>query len=347
MRGRAWQLPSPASTGQGREMTRRAAMALVAGAAAWPCAVRAREAFPLRRVDVLMLYAESDPEGQVRATAFREQLEKLGWVLGGNVQVAYRWGTGDNDWIQNAITASLASPPDVIVANGSPAARGAQRATRSVPVVFIGSADPVAEGFVQSLAHPGGNMTGFTTFEASLGAKSLGLLKETAPQTARVAVLVNPESPTGRSTFSAVAAAAGKLDMNVDSVAVRNRADIEAAIDRISAEPGGALIIPADPVTNAYRELIARHAVSHGLPTIYALRAAVVDGGLLSYGIHIPELFAKAAAYVDRILRGEKPADLPVQQPTKFELVINLKTAQALGLTVPPAILARADEVIE
>jgi putative ABC transport system substrate-binding protein len=329
-------------------MRRRDFMLTLAGATlVSPLAAWARTGERAQRVDVLMLYGENDPEGQARATAFSRQLERLGWALGGDLQVAYRWGTGDSDWIQSVIAASLASAPDVIVANGSPAARATQRATRSVPVVFIGSGDPVADGFVQSLAHPGGNMTGFTTFEASLGAKLLGLLKEAAPRTARVAVLVNPESPTGRGTFGAVAAAAQKLDLNVDSVAVRNPADIEAAIDRFSAQPGGGLIIPADPVTNAYRELIARRAVAHGLPAVYALRAAVVDGGLLSYGVDIPELFRKAAAYVDRILRGEKPGDLPVQQPTKFELVINLKTAQALGLSVPPSLLAQADEVSE
>jgi putative tryptophan/tyrosine transport system substrate-binding protein len=294
-----------------------------------------------------MLYGENDPEGQARATAFSGQLERLGWAAGGDLQVTYRWGAGDSEWIRALIDASLASAPEVIVANGSPAARAAQHATQSVPVVFIGSGDPVADGFVQSLAHPGGNMTGFTTFAASLGAKLLGLLKETAPQTARVAVLVNPESPTGQGTFGAAAAAAQKLDMNVDAVAVRNRADIDAAIERLSAEPGGGLIIPADPVTNAYRELIARRAVSHGLPAVYALRAAVVDGGLLSYGVDLPDLFRKAAAYADRILRGEKPADLPVQQPTKFELVINLKTAKALGIEISPNLLAQADEVIE
>jgi putative ABC transport system substrate-binding protein len=301
-----------------------------------------------RRVDVLMLYAENDPEGQKRAIVFRQELERLGWTVGGDLQVDYRWGTGDSEWIRRVVDASLRTPPDLIVANGSPATRVAQQATRSVPIVFIGGGgDPVADGFVQSLAHPGGNMTGFTVLEPSLGAKLLGLLKEIAPQATRIAVLLNPESPSSQRFFSSAAAGGPTLGITVISVAVRDRTDIESAINRLASESGGGLIIPSDPVTNAYRELIDKLALSHRLPAIYALRAAVVEGGLLSYGVDLPDLFRKAATYADRILRGEKPADLPVQRPAKFELVINLKTAAALGIEVPGSLLARADEVIE
>jgi putative ABC transport system substrate-binding protein len=222
-----------------------------------------------------------------------------------------------------------------------------QQATHTIPIVFIGSADPVADGFVQSLAHPGGNMTGFTVLETSVGAKLLELLKEVAPHVAHVAVMINPDSPSSRRLSDSAAAAAQQFAAKVTALPVREAAQIEAAIARHAAEPGAGLIIPPDPSINTHRKLIVELAARHRLPTVYALRVATAEGGLMSYGVDLPDLFRKAAAYTDRILRGEKPGDLPVQQPTKFELVLNLKTAKSLGLTVPLTLQASADEVIE
>jgi putative ABC transport system substrate-binding protein len=216
-----------------------------------------------------------------------------------------------------------------------------------VPIIFIGGADPVGDGFVERLSHPGGNLTGFTVLEESIGAKLLELLKEIAPQARSVAVMINPDSPSHRRLFDAAAAAARRLDVDVTRTPVREPADIEAAMIKLERTPGHGLIVPPDPTTNSHRKTIVALAARYRVPTVYALRAAVVDGGLISYGVDIPHLFRQAATYVDRVLRGETPANLPVQQPTKFELVINLKTAKALGLAVPLALQASADEVIE
>jgi putative ABC transport system substrate-binding protein len=327
---------------------RRELLAALGGAAAaWPLAARAQQPERMRRVGVLMLYPENDPEGQVRAVAFQQGLENLGWTVGRNIQIDYVWGEGDNDWARAAAAELLRLAPDVILANGSSAVRPMQQATRTVPVIFIGGADPVGDGFVKSLAHPGGNLTGFTVLEGSIGAKLLGLLKEIAPTAARIAVMINPDSPSHLRLFDSAAAAAKRFEVDVIKAPVREPADIEAAMTQLERNPGQGLIVPPDPSTNTYRKLIVELAARYRVPTIYALRAAIVEGGLISYGVDIPNLFRQAAAYVDRILRGEKPADLPVQQPIKFELVINLKTAKALGLTVPLALQAIADEVIE
>jgi putative ABC transport system substrate-binding protein len=328
------------------QLRRRQLITLLGGAAAWPLAARAQQPERMRRVGVLMLYTESDREGQVRAAAFRKALENLGWTLGRNLQIDYHWGVGDSDWIRSAAAELLRLAPDVIVANG-PTMRPAQQATRAVPIIFIGGADPVADGFVQSLAHPGGNLTGFTVLETSIGAKLLELLKEIAPRVVRVAVLINPESPSSLRLFDSAATAAQKFGVQVVAVPVRESAEIEAAMMEIGREPGHGMIVPPDPSTNTHRKLIVELAAHYRLPTVYALRAATTEGGLISYGVDIPDLFRQAAGYVDRVLRGEKPSDLPVQQPIKFELVINLKTAKALGLTVPLTLQASADEVIE
>jgi putative ABC transport system substrate-binding protein len=324
---------------------RRELIAALGTVAAWPLAVRAQQGEQARRVGVFMSYRESDPAGQLRATAFRQELEKRGWMIGRNLRIDYQWGIGDADWIRSEVEQLLRSTPDVILANGDPAARETQLATRTNPVIFIAGSDPVASGYVQSLARPGGNLTGFTVLEPTLGPKLLELLKEIAPRVRWVAVMFNPDNP-GNWQLSDAAATA-KLGVEVVATPVREPADIDAAMTKLGREPNAGLIVLPDPATNSHRKLIVELAARYQLPAIHALRAATVDGALMSYGVDLPDLFRQAAGYVDRILRGEKPADLPVQQPTKFELVINLKTAKALGLTVPLALLARADEVIE
>jgi putative ABC transport system substrate-binding protein len=333
------------------QVNRRNFIALLGGAATLPLAARAQQPERMRRIGVLMLYPENDPAGQLRATAFRQGLEKLGWAVGRNVQIDFQWGLGDADWIRSAAAQLLQLAPDVILANGDAAARMVQQSTRTVPVIFIAGSDAVANGLVQNLAHPGGNLTGFTVLEPSLGAKLLELLKEIAPSVARVAVLFNQDNPGNRGVSASAAAAAARFAVEVVAVPLREsneiEAEIEAAMAQWGREPDYGLIVLPDPSTNSHRKLIIELAARHRLPAIHALRAATADGGLMSYGVDLPELFRQAAAYADRILKGDKPADLPVQLPTKFELVINLKTAKALGLTVPLIMQMTADEAIE
>jgi putative ABC transport system substrate-binding protein len=328
-------------------MRRREFITLFGGAAAWPLAARAQQAERMRRVGVLMLYPDSDPEGQLRATAFRQGLEKLGWTLGRNVQIDFQWGLGDAEWIRSAAAKLMRLVPDLILANGDAATRVMQQSTRAVPIIFIAGSDPVAEGLVQSLAHPGGNLTGFLVLEPSLGAKLLELLKEIAPGVARIAILFNRDNPGNRRLATWAMAAAPKFPVEVMAAPLRESAEIEAAMKEWGHDPTYGLIVLPDPSTNSHRKLIVELAAKHRLPAIHALRAATDDGGLMSYGVDLPDLFRQAATYVDRILKGDKPADLPVQAPTRYQLVINLKTARTLGLTVPPTLLARADEVIE
>jgi putative ABC transport system substrate-binding protein len=320
-----------------------------AGAAAlsWPLAARAQQSGGGRRIGILMLYPEKDPQGELRAAVFRREIEKAGWKLGGNLQVDFHWGTGDADWVRSAITQILSEAPDVMLANGDAAVKAAQQATRTVPVIFIASGDPVGDGLVVSLAHPGGNLTGFAVMEPTLGTKLLGMLKQVAPQVAHVGILVNPDSITHQRIFALLAAAAASFAVEVVKAPAREPAEIQAAITQWGRESDYGLIVPSDPSTNAQRSLIIEMAARYRMPAIYALRAATVDGGLMSYGVDIPELFRQAAIYSDRLLKGEKPAELPVQLPTKFEFVINQKTAKALGLTLPPSLLATANEVIE
>jgi putative tryptophan/tyrosine transport system substrate-binding protein len=325
-------------------MKRREFITLLGGAAAWPLAVRAQQGVP--RVGVIMSYPENDPAGQARATAFRQRLENHGWAIGRNVHIDYRWGLGDADWMRSTVAQLLEAVPDVIVANGDPAARAAQKASSTVPVIFIAGSDPVANGYVQSFAHPGGNLTGFTVLEPSLGTKLLELLKDIAPNVTRVAVMFNLDN-SGNKQLSEAAVAATNLGIEVIAAPIRDSTEIEAAMTKLGGEPNRGLIVLPDPKINSHRKLIVELAARHRVPAIHALRTATVDGGLMSYGVDLPDLFRQAASYVDHILRGEKPANLPVQQPTKFELVINLKTAKALGLTAPPSLLARADEVID
>jgi putative tryptophan/tyrosine transport system substrate-binding protein len=333
-------------------LRRREFITLAGGAtAAWPLAARAQQSERMRRIGVLMQYPENDPAGQLRATAFRQGLEKLGWADGRNVQIDFQWGLGDADWIRSATKQLLRLAPDVILANGDAAAGTVQQSTRATPVIFIVGSDAVANGLVQNLAHPGGNLTGFTVFEPSLGAKLLDLLKEIAPSVARVAIMFNQDNPGNRGLSASAAAAAPRFPVEVVAVPLRESKEIEAEIEAAMAQWGresdyGLIVLP-DPSTNSHRKLIIELAARHRLPAIHALRAATADGGLMSYGVDLPDLFRQAATYADRILKGATPADLPVQLPTSFELAINLSTAKALGLTVPPALLARADELIE
>jgi putative tryptophan/tyrosine transport system substrate-binding protein len=327
-------------------MRRREFIALLGGAAAsWPLGGRAQQAERMRRIGVLILYPETDPEGQLRATAFRQGLERLGWVVGRNIQIDFQWGFGDANWIRSAGERLMRQAADVILANGTPAAKTMQQVSRTVPIIFIAGSDPVVDGLVPSLAHPGGNLTGCYVFEPSLGAKLLELLKGIAPQVSRVAILSNPDANPA-SWFAATAAAAPGFAVEVLSAPLRGSKEIEAAMDRWSLEANFGLIVVPDPATNAHRKLINELAARHRMPVIHALRAAAVDGGLISYGVDLPNLFRQSAVYADRILRGAAPADLPIFLPTKFELVINLTTAQRMGIDVPLALMVRADELL-
>jgi putative tryptophan/tyrosine transport system substrate-binding protein len=329
-------------------MRRRDLIKALAGATvSWPLAVRAQQSGRGRRIGVLMLYPEKDPQGELRATVFRREIEKAGWRLGENLQVNFHWGTGDAAWVRSAVTQMLGEAPDVMLANGDAAVRAAQQATRTVPVVFIASGDPVGDGLVMSLAHPGGNLTGFAVMEPTLGAKLLGLLKQVAPQVAHVGILMNPDNVTHQRIFALLAGVAANFAVEVAKGPAREPAEIQAAMTQWGRESDYGLIVPSDPSTNAQRSLIIEMAARYRMPAIYALRSATADGGLMSYGVDIPELFRQAAIYSDRILKGEKPTDLPVQLPTKFEFVINLKTAKTLGLSVPQSLLVGADEVLE
>lgn len=294
-----------------------------------------------------MMYPEKDPQGELRATAFQREIEKAGWKVGENLQINFHWGTGNADWVRAAVAQILGQAPDVVLANGDAAIKALQQSTRTVPVIFIASGDPVGDGLVASLARPGGNITGFAVMEPTLGAKLLGMLKQVAPRIIRVGALVNPDSLTHQRILALLAAAAPKFGVEVVKAPAREPAQIQTAITRWGQESGYGLIVPSDPSTNAQRKLIIELAARYHMPAIYALRAATVDGGLMSYGVDIPELFRQSAIYADRILKGDKPADLPVQLPTKFELVINRKTADTLGITIPDGLLATADEVLD
>lgn len=318
---------------------------LVSGGAMYPLATGAQQT--RRRVGVVILYPENDPQGQLRATAFRGQLGESGWTVGGNLQIDFQWGTGDAAWVRAATERALRLSPDVLLANGDAAAHSALQLTKTVPVIFIGSGDPVADGLVQSISRPGSNITGFAVMEPTLGAKLLGMLKQIAPRVTRVAVLTNPDNATHKHVLTLLGNAAASFAVKIESSPARNHTEIEAAISRFANAPDYGVIVPSDPTTNTQRKLFVELTARYNLPTIFALRAAVVDGGLMSYGVDIIELFRQSAIYTDRILKGEKPADLPVQLPSKFELVINMKTARALGLNIPASLLATADEVIE
>ncbi|SDR58119.1 putative ABC transport system substrate-binding protein [Rhizobiales bacterium GAS113] len=330
-------------------MRRREFIMLVGSAAvAWPLAARAQQPERMRRIGVLIVVSENDPESRTRVTAFQQGLEKLGWTVGRNVQIDYRFDISDDERARAATADLLRLAPDLMVANSGAALRAVQEATRTVPIVFVAVSEPVAQGFVASLARPGGNTSGFANLEPSVGAKWLELLREIAPRVTRVAFMFNPEaSPVAPLFIPSADAAAPKFGMEMVMAPVHEPAEIEAVMTRLGGEPGAGLIIPPDTFMAFHYKLIIELAARSRMPAIYAFRFYAAAGGLVSYGPDIDDQFRRAAGYVDRILRGEKAGDLPVQQPTKFEFVINLRTAKALGLTITPSILARADEVIE
>jgi putative tryptophan/tyrosine transport system substrate-binding protein len=329
--------------------TRRQFITLLGGAAAaWPLAARAQQPDRMWRIGVLMAAAASDPEFQARIGAFQQGLALLGWTDGRNVRIDTRWATTNADDIRRHAAELAALAPDVILAGtGTTTVAPLLQVTRTVPIVFVVVIDPVGAGFVARLARPGGNATGFLMFEYGLSGKWLDLLKEIAPGVARVAVLRDPTIASGIGQFGAIQSAAPSLRMEASPVDVRDVSEIERDIAVFARSANGGVIVTASPEASRHRDLIVTLAARHRLPTIYASRYFVIEGGLISYGPDILDQYRRAASYVDRILKGEKAAELPVQAPTKYELVINLKTAKALGLEVPPSLLARADEVIE
>jgi putative ABC transport system substrate-binding protein len=293
-----------------------------------------------------MPQAQNDPEAQGRVAAFREGLEKFGWTDGRNIRIETRWGVADANSIKQIATELVALHPDVILTNNTPTVRAFQQATRPMPIVFVSIADPIRTGFVLSLARPGGNITGFTNFEASMGGKWLELLKEIAPRTTRVALIFNPDTHSGQ-FFQSIEAASSSLGIEAVQTPVHDAAEIERALASFNGEANVGLVSMPDSFTTVHSGLIISLARKYRLPAVSWIRSFAASGGLMSYGVDLPDLYRRAASYVDRILKGAKPADLPVQQPNKFDFVINLKTAKALGLTVPPLLIASADEVIE
>jgi putative ABC transport system substrate-binding protein len=328
-------------------MKRREFITLLGGAAAWPLTARAQQRERVRRIGVLMSQSADDPDALAWISAFAQGLQERGWSVGGNVRIDYRWGAGDLDRFRKYAAELVALAPDVIFASGTSQVGPLLQATRTVPIIFTRVADPVGAGFVDSLARPGGNATGFVQYEYGLGGKWLELLKEIAPRVTRAAVLRDAAITAGVGLWGAIQTAAPSFGIEVSPVNVRDASEIERTITVFAREPNGGLILTGSALSAAHGDLIVALATRHKLPAVYFSRQFVDDGGLISYGTDIVDQFRRAAGYVDRILKGEKPADLPVQAPTKYELVINLKTANALGLTVPPMLLARADEVIE
>jgi ABC-type uncharacterized transport system substrate-binding protein len=329
--------------------SRRTFISLLGGAAAaWPLAARAQPGERMRRVGVLSGADETDPDYQARDAALRQQLQQLGWTEGRDIRFDHRLGTAGNvDLARRYARELVALAPDVIVTAGSPSVGALQQATRTVPIVFVGIVDPVSAGFVASLARPGGNTTGFTSFEYGMSAKWLELLKEIAPNVVRAAVLRDPTNPASLGLLAAMQGVAPSLRVELNPIDAREVSEIERAIEEFARKPNSGLIVTLTGSTIRHRGLISTLAVRHRLPAVYPYRYFTTVGGLISYGPDSVDQYRLAAGYVDRILKGEKPADLPVQAPTRYETVVNLKTAKALGLEVPPTLLARADEVIE
>ena len=330
-----------------RDMRRRQFITLLGGgAAAWPLVARAQQQERLRRIGLLINLAADDPESQTRRAAFQQGLQQLGWTDGQNMRIIARWGAGDDDQIRKSAAELVAFTPDVILATSSPALAASQQATRTVPIVFTSVVDPVGGGFVDSLARPGGNTTGFALFEYGLSEKWPGLLKQIAPGMTRAAIL-RDAARTAAGQSAAIEAAAPSLGMELSPAIVRDAHEIERAVTTFAGGPNDGLIVTGSPLTAVHRDRIVALAAAHRLPAVYPFRYFATVGGLISFGPDSIEPYRRAAGYVDRILKGENPANLPVQAPAKYNLVINLKTAKSLGLTVPPLLLARADEVIE
>jgi putative ABC transport system substrate-binding protein len=328
-------------------MRRREFITLLGGAAAWPLVATAQQPDRMRRIGVLMSVAADDPEGQARMAAFLQGLQQLGWTDGRNVRIDTRWAAGNADDVRKYATELVALAPDVILGAGSFSLGPLLQTTHSVPIVFVHVPDPVGAGFVDSLARPGGNATGFTQYEYSTSGKLLELLKEIASDVTRAAVIRDPAITAGIGQWSAIQAVATSLGVEVSPVNVRDEGEIERTIMAFARGANGGLIVTGSALANVHRKLIITLAVRHKLPAVYFDRFFVTDGGLISYGPDLVDMYRRGAGYVDRILKGEKPTDLPVEASTKYELVINLKTAKTLGLAVPQSVLTRADQVIE
>ena len=331
-------------------MRRREFITLLGGTVAWPFAARAQQSDRVRRLGLLMLVAETDSLAQAERTAFTTELQRLGWIEGQNIRIDQRWANGDVSRVQALATELLELRPDLVVAQGSAALAALRHATRTLPIVFADVTDPVGQGFVESLARPGGNTTGFAMFEVSMGEKWLDLLKKLTPSIERVAVLSNPVSSTApfvKLYFQSISAAAPRFGIKPFSMEIDDKTDLERRLSDLAREPNSGLIVLLDAFTYVNHDFIIDQAARHRIPAVYTISFFAEAGGLASYGVDLANQFGQAATYVDRIFKGTKPADLPVQQPTKFRLVINLKTAKGLGITVPQPLLLTADEVIE
>ena len=330
-------------------MRRREFITLLGGAAAaWPLPVRAQQPERMRRIGVLMQYSESDPEGQIRVKALEQTLQKLGWIQGRNLQVDYRWADGDGDRFRAHAAELVRLGEDAIVAVSSPAVKALQRETHTIPIIFTQVSDPVAQGIVKNMARPGGIVTGFSNYDPAISGKWLELLKQAAPSVRRAAIVFNPKTAPYTTLYvRAIEAVAPSMAVKVTTAPVHDDAEIEVAFTRHAREQGGGLIVMTDTFTSVHRKQIIELAARLALPAMYPYRYYVVDGGLMSYGIDQIQQYQGAAIYLDRILNGVKPGDLPVQAPTKYQLMINLKTAKALGLTISKSFLLRADELIE
>jgi len=328
-------------------MKRREFITLLGGAAAWPLAARAQQGERVRRIGLLMAAAD-DREGQARVTALKQGLQELGWTDGRNIQIETRFAGADTGRIRAHAAELVALAPDVLVGHATPGTRALRQAISSIPIVMVAVNDPVEQGFVSSLAHPGGNITGFALINFQMVGKWLEMLKEAAPGISRAALMFNPDTASSYYVYlRSFQAEPRSIAVEVAEAPVRNTAEIEEAIAKLGREPGRGLIVPPDAFTVLHHQLFIRLAQQHRLPAVYAYQTYVSEGALMSYGPDVYDLFRRSASYLDRILKGAKPADLPVQQPTKFELAINLKTAKALGLQIPDKLLALADEVIE
>jgi putative tryptophan/tyrosine transport system substrate-binding protein len=328
-------------------MRRREFITLLGGAVAWPVAARAGRREKMRRIGILMNLAADDAEGQARLAAFLQGLQEAGWAVGRNTHIDIRWGAGDAERYRTYSAELVALAPDIILAAAGSTIPALLQATRAVPIVFAQTPDPIGAGFVESLAHPGGNVTGFTTFEYGMSGKYLELLKEIAPRVTRAAVLRDATDPAGIGQWAAIQSMAPSLGVEVILIALRDAGEIDRAITAFASGSNGGLIVTGSAPAAVHRDLIIASAARHRLPAVYPYPFFASSGGLISYGPDTVDQYRHAASYVDRILKGAKPGDLPVQSPTKFELVINLKTAKSLGLEIPPMLLARADEVIE
>jgi putative tryptophan/tyrosine transport system substrate-binding protein len=327
-------------------MRRREFIGLAGAAASWPLGAIAQPAERFKRIGFLLSLTENDPEAHGRIAAFRQGLEAIGWIEGRNVGIDYRFAGGDAGRVRDHVAELVASAPDVIVAHSSQAATAFKQATGTIPIIFVAVNDPVGQGLVAGLAHPGGNVTGFTFVDFEMIGKCLELLKDIAPGVSRVGLMFHPDlAPYFHIYLKEIGSGPARLAVELAAVPVRDGSEIEAVIAKYG--PGGGLIVAPDPFTVVNRELVMRSVERHRLPAIYTLRQDVVEGGLMSYGPDASDIFRRTASYVDRILKGSRPDELPVQAPTKFELVINLKTAKSLGLDVPSTLSARADEVIE